>query len=114
MRWRAAAYDIAIIDRNMPRMGGIEAVQAIRLLGDASRGRMPVVLLSADVTPEAKRESLEAGADLFLGKPVEAARLLVGNPGPVLGQARGESSRVTLMERFARGAVGAPGRDPRR
>ena len=34
------------------------------------------MLLSADVTPEAKRECLEAGADAFLAKPIEAARLL--------------------------------------
>jgi HPt (histidine-containing phosphotransfer) domain-containing protein len=33
-------------------------------------------MLSADVTPEAKREALEAGADAFLPKPIEALRLL--------------------------------------
>ena len=100
-----AAYDIAVIDRNMPGMGGIETVQAIRLTGDAGRGRMPVILLSADVTPEAKRESLEAGADLFLGKPVEAARLLSEIQGLCTGKAA-EGSRVTLMER-ARPAAAA-------
>jgi two-component system sensor histidine kinase RpfC len=68
-------FDIALIDRNMPRLSGIETVQAIRLTAGA-RERMPVVVLSADVTPEAKREALEAGADSFLGKPIEAARLL--------------------------------------
>jgi two-component system sensor histidine kinase RpfC len=68
-------YDIALIDRNMPRLGGIETVQAIRLTGRA-RERLPVVMLSADVTPEAKRECLEAGADAFLSKPIEAAKLL--------------------------------------
>jgi two-component system sensor histidine kinase RpfC len=68
-------YDIALIDRNMPRLSGIETVQAIRLMGRA-RVRLPVVMLSADVTPEAKRECLEAGADVFLSKPIEAAKLL--------------------------------------
>jgi two-component system sensor histidine kinase RpfC len=68
-------FDIALIDRNMPRLSGIETVQAIRLTSGA-RERMPVILLSADVTPDAKRESLEAGADAFLAKPIEAARLL--------------------------------------
>ncbi len=33
-------------------------------------------MLSADVTPEAKREALEAGFDAFLPKPIEAVRLL--------------------------------------
>jgi two-component system sensor histidine kinase RpfC len=68
-------FDIALIDRNMPAMGGIETVQAIRLTTGA-RERLPVVMLSADVTPESKRECLEAGADAFLAKPIEAARLL--------------------------------------
>ena len=69
-------FDVALIDRNMPRLSGIETVQAIRLTAGA-RERLPVVLLSADVTPEAKREALEAGADAFLAKPIEAARLLM-------------------------------------
>src|SRR6185503_15004284 len=71
----SARYDAALIDRNMPRLSGLETVQAIRLTAGA-RERMPVIVLSADVTPEAKRECLEAGADAFLSKPIEAARLL--------------------------------------
>lgn len=69
----AALYDIAIIDRNMPGMSGIDTVKAIRL---TTASRLPVIVLSADVTTEARQESLEAGADAFLGKPVEAAKLL--------------------------------------
>jgi two-component system, sensor histidine kinase RpfC len=69
------AYDLVILDRNMPGMGGMEALQAIRLMTRA-RARLPVIMLSADVTPEAKREALEAGADTFLSKPIEALRLL--------------------------------------
>ncbi len=66
---------VVILDRNMPRMGGIEALQAIRLMMRGGE-RVPVIILSADATPEAKREALEAGADAFLAKPIEAARLL--------------------------------------
>jgi len=71
----ASRFDIALIDRNMPRLSGLETVQAIRLTAGA-RERLPVAMLSADVTAEAKRECLEAGADAFLAKPIEAARLL--------------------------------------
>jgi two-component system sensor histidine kinase RpfC len=71
----AAEYDVALIDRNMPGMGGLETVQALRLT-TRGRPRLPVIVLSADVTPEVRRECLEAGADAFLSKPVEAARLL--------------------------------------
>jgi two-component system sensor histidine kinase RpfC len=66
---------LVILDRNMPGMGGIEALQALRLMMRGGE-RVPVIILSADATPEAKREALEAGADAFLAKPIEAARLL--------------------------------------
>jgi len=69
------AHDIVILDRNMPGMGGMQALQALRLM-TRGRARLPVIMLSADVTPEAKREALEAGADTFLSKPIEALRLL--------------------------------------
>ena len=68
-------YDLVLLDRNMPGLGGIETLQALRLMM-RGRSRLPVVILSADVTAESKREALEAGADAYLGKPVEAARLL--------------------------------------
>jgi two-component system, sensor histidine kinase RpfC len=68
-------YDIVLLDRNMPGLSGLETLQAIRLM-TRGRERLPVAMLSADVTVEAKRECLEAGADTFLPKPVEAMRLL--------------------------------------
>jgi two-component system, sensor histidine kinase RpfC len=67
--------ELVILDRNMPGVSGIEALQALRLM-TRGRERLPVIMLSADVTPDAKREALEAGADAFLPKPVEAMRLL--------------------------------------
>jgi two-component system sensor histidine kinase RpfC len=69
------AHDLVILDRNMPGMGGMEALHALRMM-TRGRERLPVIMLSADVTPEAKREALEAGADAFLAKPIESLRLL--------------------------------------
>jgi two-component system sensor histidine kinase RpfC len=68
-------HDLVVLDRNMPGMGGLEALQALRLM-TRGRERLPVIMLSADATPEAKKEALEAGADAFLSKPIEAMRLL--------------------------------------
>ena len=69
------AHDLVILDRNMPGMGGVEALKALRLML-RGRAHLPVIMLSADVTPEAKREAVEAGADAFLSKPIETTRLL--------------------------------------
>jgi two-component system, sensor histidine kinase RpfC len=68
-------FDAVLLDRNMPGLSGLETLQAIRLM-TRGRERLPVIILSADVAVEAKRECLEAGADSFVPKPVEAMRLL--------------------------------------
>ena len=71
----SGSFDIVLLDRNMPGLSGLETLQAIRLM-TRGRERLPVVMLSADVTLEGKKECLEAGADSFIPKPVEALRLL--------------------------------------
>jgi two-component system sensor histidine kinase RpfC len=68
-------FDVAVFDRNMPGKGGVEAIQCVRLL-ELGRTRMPLIMLSGDATREAQEEARAAGADLFLSKPVEPARLL--------------------------------------
>ncbi len=68
-------FDAVLLDRNMPGLSGLETLKAIRLM-TRGRERLPVVILSADVTVETKRECLEGGADAFIAKPVEALRLL--------------------------------------
>jgi two-component system sensor histidine kinase RpfC len=84
------SYDVVILDRNMPETSGIEAIQAIRLMM-RGRERLPVIMLSADATPEARREAMEAGADSFLPKPIEAMRLL--DEVRVLGAGAPEAAR---------------------
>ncbi|MCC6473582.1 MAG: response regulator [Burkholderiales bacterium] len=87
----AERHDLLILDRNMPGMGGVEALKRLRAL-HAGAERMPVIVLSADVTPEARIECLEAGADAFLTKPVEAPRLL----DAIADLVRGAESRPIL------------------
>ncbi|HYY60178.1 MAG TPA: ATP-binding protein, partial [Burkholderiales bacterium] len=67
--------DVVILDRNMPGLSGVETLQALRLMM-RGRERIPVIMLSADATPESRKEGFEAGADAFLAKPIEARRLL--------------------------------------
>lgn len=71
----SAQFDLVILDRNMPGMGGIETLRAIRLM-NLGQGKLPVIILSADVTAETREDCINAGADSFLPKPVEAIRLL--------------------------------------
>lgn len=68
-------YDLAILDMYMPAMCGLEAAKIYRVT--ASREpRMPVIILTANATVEARRECEAAGIDAFLTKPIDALSLL--------------------------------------
>jgi two-component system sensor histidine kinase RpfC len=70
----AARYDLVILDKQMPGMGGIEVMKTARFL---NRGKMPpTIILTADATTEAQEECRRAGADAYLTKPVEPRALL--------------------------------------
>ena len=53
----------------------MDAARAYRFI-DPESVRVPIIILSADVTAEAMKECDDAGIDAFLPKPVEARRLL--------------------------------------
>lgn len=69
------SFDIALLDLQMPVMGGIEAAKIYRMT--RSRGpRVPIVALTADATPETRKACEEAGIDGYLTKPVEVRKIL--------------------------------------
>ncbi|WP_421932809.1 ATP-binding protein [Phenylobacterium sp.] len=73
---RAQAFDLLLMDVQMPEMNGVEATQAIRRL-EAEQGRppLPILALSANVMRHQVSEYLAAGMTGFVPKPIEAARL---------------------------------------
>jgi len=66
--------DLVLTDVMMPRMGGLELLQALR--ADPATAAVPVLLLSARAGEEAETEGLEAGADDYLVKPFTARELM--------------------------------------
>src|SRR5690606_13752240 len=69
------SYDLLILDMHMPEMGGIDVVKIMRF-SNPRTADLPVIILTADATPDAARLCREAGIDVFLTKPVESTRLL--------------------------------------
>jgi two-component system sensor histidine kinase RpfC len=69
------APELAILDFNMPLRNGLDVTKAIRTM-EGTGDHLPIMILSASVTPEARENAKRAGADEFLGKPYEATALL--------------------------------------
>jgi len=63
-------FDALILDMNMPGMTGMDVARMYRLMR-GNMTRAPIIMFSANVTTEAREESMEAGADEFLPKPIQ-------------------------------------------
>jgi signal transduction histidine kinase/DNA-binding response OmpR family regulator len=75
--FRRGAWDLVLMDCQMPRMDGFEAVRALRAFEQEhpERPRTPVVALTANAFEEDRRLCLEAGMDDHLVKPVKSEQL---------------------------------------
>ncbi len=71
-----ADYDAVIVDLHMPGVSGLDLLKQLRIMEAGGGTRTPVLVLSADVTPEAISRCEQAGARAFLAKPLAAVRLL--------------------------------------
>jgi two-component system sensor histidine kinase RpfC len=70
------AFDVALLDINMPVMSGYEAAKLYRTTHLDER-RLPIIALTADATVETERLCHEAGIDAVLTKPVDADQLIL-------------------------------------
>lgn len=66
------AYDVIVLDRMLPGLGGIEIVRALRDAGS----HVPVLMLTALGSVEERVEGLESGADDYLVKPFAFVELV--------------------------------------
>lgn len=66
-------FDAVVTDWMMPRMDGVQFIQAMRR--DLKRVP-PIVVVTAVASNEAREQTLEAGADEYLAKPVQPQELI--------------------------------------
>ncbi|MTI16481.1 response regulator [Rhodobacteraceae bacterium RKSG542] len=72
----AGGFDGVIMDLNMPVLNGLDAIKLWRM-GERGEDHLPIIALTADATPTAARNVMEAGADACATKPIEPNALLV-------------------------------------
>jgi two-component system, sensor histidine kinase and response regulator len=74
-KWHEAAYDLILMDGQMPEMDGFEATRRIREQEKSSGGHVPIVAMTAYAMSGDRERCLAAGMDGYLSKPVSLAAL---------------------------------------
>ena len=70
---RQLAFDLIVMDVNMPVLDGLSATRTIR--ADSLNQQTPVVVLSASARAEDHEAGLSAGADAYMNKPIDFRQL---------------------------------------
>jgi two-component system chemotaxis response regulator CheY len=67
-------YDLLLTDINMPMMDGLKLVGLIR--NDRHYEQLPIVVITTEGSEVTRERALKAGADEFVTKPLQTARLI--------------------------------------
>jgi two-component system chemotaxis response regulator CheY len=68
------AGDVALVDWNMPEMGGLDFVRAVR--ADDRYGAMKIMMVTTETDLGQVREALDCGADEYVMKPFTRESIL--------------------------------------
>lgn len=74
--FRKLRPDIVLLDLRMPYLGGFEVLERLAPLLPVD-GFVPILVISADFSPESKQRALSMGAKDFLSKPFDSTEVLL-------------------------------------
>ena len=70
------AFDLALMDLQMPEMDGLAATARIRERERATGGHLPIIALTANAMVGDRERCLQAGMDGYVSKPIDITLLL--------------------------------------
>jgi putative two-component system response regulator len=73
--YSAQQPDLILLDLHMPHMDGLAVMDQLHQLADASY--LPILMLTGDLAPEARREALSRGAKDFVNKPFHSDEVVL-------------------------------------
>jgi CheY-like chemotaxis protein/HPt (histidine-containing phosphotransfer) domain-containing protein len=72
---RADAYDVVLMDLQMPEMDGLDATRVIRELEGPDGPHVPIVALTAIAMRGDRERCMRAGMDAYISKPIDRIEL---------------------------------------
>jgi CheY-like chemotaxis protein len=75
--WERDAYDVLLMDMQMPEVDGLEATALIRQREREQKAprRTPIIAMTANAMKGDKEQCFEAGMDGYVSKPVKRGTL---------------------------------------
>ena len=70
------AFDVILMDVQMPEMSGLAATAVIRARESLSGGHIPIIAMTARAMEGDREECLRAGMDGYIAKPIHIQHLL--------------------------------------
>jgi len=90
-------FDLVLMDVQMPRMDGLTATRELRKAGFM---KLPIIAMTAHASSEARAESLAAGMNEHISKPIDSRELyrtLVGLLSPGTGQTAAQAEAAVAQ-----------------
>ncbi|HPM82895.1 MAG TPA: response regulator, partial [Candidatus Anammoximicrobium sp.] len=97
------AFDLVLMDVQMPKMDGFEATKVIRRKERATGSHIPIIAMTARAFKEDRERCLDSGMDAYLAKPIRPSALYeiiestvvsskVDHPSPAVPSKAGQES----------------------
>lgn len=75
LRVREFRPDVVLVDIQLPECSGVELAGMLRQ--DVATARLPIIFMTADASPQTRRDAMAVGADAFLSKPLVRDEVIV-------------------------------------